>query len=164
MKVRSVRLYVCIYVSVYVCMYAFIDVCTYICMYACVHVCVCMCICLYIYVYIYIFSYRSREYPSVALELLCLFIKARKVFGNANTPENCFGLGDPVRVIFCSSESYHDKQTAPSTKLFVSATRLQEKWAQPRNYVLSSSVSEEIFCTLESRNKPRRMKHGRTET
>jgi hypothetical protein len=52
---------------------------------------------------------------------------------------------------FCSSEIKHDRRTAPSPRLFVSAMRLQGKRPQPQRIILGTSPGEDCFCSSETK-------------
>jgi hypothetical protein len=57
--------------------------------------------------------------------------------------------------MICSSETKHDRTTAPRPKLFVSASRLQEQRPQHRKTVMGSSPDEDDFYSSETKHDRR---------
>jgi hypothetical protein len=55
----------------------------------------------------------------------------------------------------CSSETKHNRRTAPRPKLFVSERRLQKQRHQTRKIVLGSSPGEDGFYSLETKHDKR---------
>jgi hypothetical protein len=55
----------------------------------------------------------------------------------------------------CSSETKHDRRTAPRPVLFVSASRLQEERPRHQKTVQSSSPDEDGFCSSETKHDRR---------
>jgi hypothetical protein len=53
----------------------------------------------------------------------------------------------PVEGNSCSSETKHNRKTAPRPKLFASKSRLQKQRPQPRQTFLGSSPGEDGFCS-----------------
>jgi hypothetical protein len=52
----------------------------------------------------------------------------------------------------CSSETKHDRRTAPRPKLFVSKRRLQKQRPQRRRTILGSSSDKDDFCSSKTKH------------
>jgi hypothetical protein len=64
----------------------------------------------------------------------------------------------PVRLV-CVLETEHGRRTTPTTKLFVSTRKLQQKQPEPPKIFKDSSPDEDVLCsskTMHNRRKAQR--------
>jgi hypothetical protein len=97
-----------------------------------------MCVCM--------IAYSSRtEKPICTFSLICLCLETRKRFQKGQNSESILS-SSPCEGGFCSSETKHDRSTAPRPKLLVSNKRLQDK-GRHHEYLPGSSPCEDGFCS-----------------
>jgi hypothetical protein len=78
-----------------------------------------------------------------APNLASLCPETRRFWEFQNSEKSVLGLS-PGEGGFCSTETKHDRRTAPRPKLFVSTKRLQEQRSQPQKSVLGSSPGKMV--------------------
>jgi hypothetical protein len=81
-------------------------------------------------------------------------LRPGKYFIKVKTPKGCPQLS-PTKGATCTLETKHDRRTAPRTKLFFSAKRLQEQRQQPQITVFLTSPGEDDFFSSEIRHDTR---------
>jgi hypothetical protein len=119
--------------------------------------------CVYLFIYLlFICSFISRErMKQFAPNLACLFLETRKRTWEGQTCRKSVLSLIPSEGGSCSSETKHDRRTAPRPKLFVSRRILQKQRLQPRKTLLSSIPVKDGFWSsdtkLNTRTAPRQM-------
>jgi hypothetical protein len=111
-----------------------------------------MCICVYLYVCSLIVRKRIYRF---APNLVCLFLKTRKRIQEGQNSGKSLLSSIPGEGSSCSSETKHNRRTAPRPKLFVSERRLQKQGPQYRKTVLGSILVEDVFCNSETKHDRR---------
>jgi hypothetical protein len=106
-------------------------------------------------IYVCIFAYRSRTDTPICTKLGMPIPRDQKeILGRSKLRKSVLS-SSPGEGGSCSSESKHNRRTAPRPKFFVSKRRLQKQRLQPRKVALGSCHGEDVFCSSET-------KHDRT--
>lgn len=82
-------------------------------------------------------------------------LKSGRDFRNVSIPKKVPWIRVPLSVVSAAQKLVHDRGMARRPKLFVLMRRLHEQGPQPKNFVLSSSFSEDVFCNLKTRHDKR---------
>jgi hypothetical protein len=122
-------------------MHACMYVCMYVCVYIYIYMCVCVCVC--VCVRGCVFAYSSRMNVPICTKLGMFIPWDQEVILEMSKLRRIVLSSSPGEGGSCSSETKHDRRTAPKPKLFASKRRLQKERPQPRKTVLGSSASED---------------------
>jgi hypothetical protein len=138
-------------------MYVCVCVCMYImcvCVRARARVCIRVCVGVCMYVCMYVHFYLENRYTDLHQTWHTYFLKPERDIGRSKLRKSVLssspGEGGP-----CSSETKHDRRTAPWTKLFVSKRRLLKQRPQPRKPVWGSTPGEDLARKLGTIEKRR---------
>jgi hypothetical protein len=98
------------------------------------------------------FAYSSRRDKPISTKLDMLIACDKKESEGGSNRQKNFLSSIPGEGDSCSSETMHDKRTAPRLKLFVLQRRLQEQRPKPRKTVLGSNPDEDVFRISETKH------------
>jgi hypothetical protein len=107
--------------------------------------------------YVRTFAYSSGTDKPIGTKLGILILWDQEEILERSKLRKSVQSSSPSEGGSCSSETKHNRRTAPRPKLFASTRKLQEQRPQLRKPVLCSNHGEDGFCSSETKHDIRRV-------